>query len=635
MLDADGRFVEVNPAWEHQLGWHPEELIGRAADDFIHPDDLALSQACAARLNADGGEIDGFENRCRCRDGSDRWLSWNARRTPDGFVYAVARDITEFKVRELRLPLSETFFRHLVESSGDAIITKNEDAIITSWNDAATRMYGYTREEAVGRPLSIIVPAERSGEEFEILRSILKGNRIEHYETERVAKDGRRLSVSLSVSPIRDKYGDVVGAAAIARDVTERKRMEHQLRYLAHHDPLTGIFNRGRFQEELEQWLRYARRYRRSGAVLAIDLDGFKTVNDTRGHAAGDSLLQQVASTLTEHVRDADVVARMGGDEFAVLLTEVNGGEATLVAEKLLRQIRCRWGGNAISASIGVAPFDGQSGLTAADLMVAADAALYDAKNAGRNQVVEYAGRRAADLGWVERIRRALDRDLLVLESQPILDLRTGKITHEELLVRMVDEQRTLIPPGRFLPAAERFGLIQEVDRWVICRAIELAGRGRSVAVNLSGHSVADREVITTIEERLQASGADPRKLVFEITETAAIGNIDEASRFARQLGDLGCSFALDDFGTGFGAFTYLKQMPLSYLKIDRGFTRNLTTDNPDRHVVEAVVALAKGFGHMTIAEGIESEAVLRALPGYGVDRAQGFHIGRPAPIAG
>lgn len=401
VLDAERRFVEVNPAWTRYLGWRPQELIGRPAYDLVHPDDVPLPEPQGTCLDPEQVEVPSFENRYRCRDGTYRWLSWDACRGSDGLVYAVARDITDLKVRDLRLPLSETFFRHLVESSSDAIITKNEDGIITSWNDAATRMYGYTPEEALGSPISIIVPAERSGEEFEILRSVLKGERIEQFETERVSKDGQLLSVSLSVSPIRDKYGDVVGAAAIGRDVTERKRMERQLRYLADHDPLTAIYNRGRFQEELERWLRYAARYGRSGALLLVDLDGFKLVNDTRGHAAGDALLHHVASALNEHVRDADVVGRMGGDEFAVLLKEVDAGEAMMVAEKLLRHIRCEWSGTTITASIGVTAFEGRSALRAADLMVAADAALYDAKNAGKNQVAEFAGPDTTD-GWVE-----------------------------------------------------------------------------------------------------------------------------------------------------------------------------------------------------------------------------------------
>ncbi|HEV3229520.1 MAG TPA: EAL domain-containing protein [Solirubrobacteraceae bacterium] len=632
----DGWFLHLNSAWERCLGWTIQELLARPYLEFVHPDDLQATAVQAARLEQPGIEVVEFENRYRHRDGSFRWLAWNARTTSDAdVIYAVARDVTDRRSREASLRTSEQFYRRIVESSDDAILSKDRHGVITTWNAGAERLYGYTSEEAVGRPVRIIIPRDRHGEDQDMLRAALGGDTVEHYETQRVTKDGRLIDVSLTVSALTDETGEVIGATAIGRDITERRRMERKLRYFADHDVLTGLLNRRRFAADLTERTRYAARYERSGAVLMIDLDNFKLINDSFGHREGDLFLKQFASELAGHARATDLLARLGGDEFALLLNEIEPREAVEVASKLRSTLAIEWRGRTVTASVGVAAFGPSAPVTGDDLMVAADIALYDAKEAGRNQVALYSGRERPGLSWAEQIRCALNEGRLTLDAQPILDLRSGELSQEELLVRMRGGDGEVIWPDAFLPTAERFGLIGQLDRWVVDQAVDLAAAGRRVEVNISGASMCDRDLTHAIEERLRATGAQPQNLVFEITETAAIANMEEAREFAEHLCELGCGFALDDFGTGFGSFTYLKQLPVSYLKIDADFVRHVTTDRADRYVIEAVVALARGFGQQTIAEGVENQETLEALVGYGVDWAQGYHIGRPAPVDG
>ncbi len=539
---------------------------------------------------------------------------------------------------------------HLVEGTDDAVITKSGDGTITSWNRGAERLYGYSAQEAVGAPSAILVPASRVTEERRLLHKVFAGGSVDRLETERLRKDGELIAVSLSISPVRASSGRIVAAAAISRGVTERRHYEEQLRYLSDYDQLTGLYNRRRFEEELKHELARCGRYGSPGAVLSIELDNFKSTNDAAGHAAGDAVLVGVARVLKRRFRSSDVVARLGGDEFAVLLPAVAPDDARGAAQQLLEAIhKCRplFGGKSfrVTASIGVATFDSDDA-TADELLVNADLAMYAAKAGGRDRVVAYTaseGRRAratAKLSWAERIRDALDRqDGFVLHRQPILDLAAGEISHGELLLRMRDEYGNLIAPGAFLPAAERFGLIHAIDRWVVRQAIQLLAAERDgpalpISVNLSGDSVVgDPQLLETIERELRAAAVDPRQLIFEVTETAAIANMPEATRFARRLNELGSSIALDDFGTGFGSFYYLKHLPVQYVKLDGEFIRNLPRSEVDAHMVNAIVGIAQGLGIKTVAESVSDEETIRLLREHGVDYAQGFHVGRPAPV--
>jgi diguanylate cyclase (GGDEF)-like protein/PAS domain S-box-containing protein len=537
---------------------------------------------------------------------------------------------------------------YVVNSSDDAILTKSADGTITSWNRGAERLYGYSAAEAVGRRIGIIEPAQRAGEQHEILRTVFSGESIERFETERVRKDGTTITVSLTISPVRDADGRIVSAAVIGRDITERKRYEERLRHLADHDQLTGLFNRRRFDQELKRELARAGRYPSHGAVLSVDIDSFKAINDSAGHAAGDAVLDEVAHVMRDRLRSTDVLARLGGDEFAVLLPAVEAPEARAAAEDLVGAIRTRrpvYGGKAfrITASVGVAVFESDDA-TAGEVLVNADLAMYAAKTGGRDRVVLYTAteareaRATAKLTWSQRIRDALERDRFVLHLQPILELASGQVSHGELLLRMQGDRGKLIAPGAFLPAAERFGLIHAIDHWVVREAIRLLGADdgtRRVGVNLSGESVVgDPELLWTIEQELEAAGADPSKLIFEVTETAAIANMPEATSFAKGLTDLGCSLALDDFGTGFGSFYYLKHLPVRYVKLDGEFIQNLPRSHIDEHMVKAIVGVARGLGIKTVAESVADDETIRLLQEQGVDYAQGFHVGRPAPVA-
>ena len=690
---------------------------------------------------------------------------------------ALQRSI-RFAIARREADVAQRRLAAVVESSDDAIITKDVDTTITSWNRGAELLYGYTSEEAVGRSASLIVPVEREAEEREIVARALAGERVEHRTTTRVCKDGTTKTVALSVSAIRDAQGGVIAISAIARDITgaaraeqslrqaeerfrcsfdearigmmiidlesryervndafceivgysheqleglarehithpddvaadkqavrtllsgsatshvcekryihasghpvwaamnltlirddegrprhfiaqvqditERRIHEHQLQHMADHDPLTGLLNRRSFERELNSHVSRVARYGPAGAVLVIDLDNFKYLNDSQGHSAGDDLIVRIARALRARLRDSDVLARLGGDEFAILLPHEDEHEAQTVAEALLKVVSDQTNPQLvgehrrITASIGIARFDDGEGLTAEEIMVNADLAMYDAKEAGRGRFARFRTEQherpkiESRMRWARQINQAISGDSFELLAQPIVPLNWNTPTQYELLLRMRDEAGELIPPGSFLYVAERLGLIRDIDRWVTNRAIEMlaeqraAGRDLRFEINLSGHTIGDDDLLELIERRLAETGVPADRLIFEITETAAIANIARAARFADRLSELGCCFALDDFGAGFGSFYYLKHLPFDYLKIDGEFVRHCATNETDRILISAVVQIARGMGKQTIAEFVTDQETLEVLTRLGVDYGQGFRIGRPAPL--
>jgi diguanylate cyclase (GGDEF)-like protein len=451
--------------------------------------------------------------------------------------------------------------------------------------------------------------------------------------------------------PQRGNDGQIHGRVWSFRDVTERERIQSRLRHLADHDPLTGLLNRRRFEEELSDRVAHVARYESGGAVLLLDLDNFKYVNDSLGHRTGDAVIRTIADLLRSQMRETDVLARLGGDEFAILLPYGSVDEASLVASKLLETVRrqravFRGKRLRLTTSIGVTAISEARVQTAEGLMVEADVAVYEAKDSGRDRFSVYAPSARAETdgavspAWADRIRHAIDEERFTLLAQPILSLRTNEISQYELLLRMEGSDGELLPPHAFLPSAERSGMVQEIDLWVTRQAIRLIesqrqlGRDLHLEVNLSGRTLGDPSLPRAIQEELRNVMIDPANLIFEVTETTAVLNMDEAKEFASQLTDLGCRFALDDFGAGFGSFYYLKYLPLEFLKIDGDFITDLASNVTDQAMVRAIVDLSVRLGKETIAEFVPDAETVDLLREYGVDFAQGYHVGRPQPVA-
>jgi diguanylate cyclase (GGDEF)-like protein len=438
---------------------------------------------------------------------------------------------------------------------------------------------------------------------------------------------------------------------AVIQGALERaERTEAELRHLADHDPLTGLLNRRRFRSELDQYSSFTARYGGRGAVMVIDIDGLKRVNDKLGHHAGDTLIRRVSEILRERVRATDLVARLSGDEFAVLMPQTDTAGALQLGEDLRAEVAdgLPFGAevDAPTISVGIAMFGGQQSASAEAVLMAADEAMYRAKEEGRNRIILFDapggnGAKAQRAQTIAaRIRDALTQDRLSLATQPIRSLASGGIERYELLLRMTDEGGEQLPAAAFIDVAERSGMVQELDRWVVARALEMigarerAGEPVSLHMNISGASMTDLSVLEFIERRLDEGEADPARCTFEITQSARVEDYETAAGFADRLCEFGCEVAIDDYGAGFGSFAYLQKLPFDVIKIDGAFIQDLPRNDADQLTVKAIVEIARGLGKRTIAEFVEDEATTTLLREYGVDMAQGFHLGRPVDAA-
>ncbi len=432
----------------------------------------------------------------------------------------------------------------------------------------------------------------------------------------------------------------------VSRALAKTEKTEAELRYLADHDSLTGLLDRRRFRSELDQYVSFSARYGGQGAVMIIDIDGLKAVNDTLGHHTGDNLIRQIAGIMRERVRATDIVARLSGDEFAVLMPQTDTAGALQLGEYLRAEIADRASPapdlDSVTVSVGITMFGGKEEVGGEAVLIAADQAMYRAKEDGRNQIAlfrdpgEPQRQPLRNQTTSARIRDALTHDRLSLHTQPIHSLASGGIERYELLLRMTGDNGELIPAASFIQIAERAGMVQELDRWVFVRAQELltdraqASSQVSLHINLSGASITDLSVLEFIERRLDEGETDPSRFTFEITETVHVHDYQAAAGFADRLTEFGCEVAIDDYGAGFGPFHYLRTIPFDVIKIDGAFVRDMPNSDADQLTVQAIVQIAHGLGKTTIAEYVQDDTTTQMLREYGVDMAQGYHLGRP-----
>lgn len=538
----------------------------------------------------------------------------------------------------------------------DAVIATDANNRVRYLNPVAERLTGWTKDEARLKPLSeiyrVLHEVTRKSVDHPALLGDLDGPVMGLARNSLlVARDGQEFAVEDSVAPIRSHDNQITGKVLVFRDVTHSRDFARQLSWQANHDTLTGLPNRRGFESELKRLLDTARDQHKQHALLYIDLDQFKLVNDSCGHAAGDELLKQLAMALQEKIRHSDTLARLGGDEFGVLLDGCSPDKAMQLADSLREtseQFRFMRDGRNFktAASIGVVCINADSS-DLHSLLSAADAACYLAKEKGRNRVWVHQPddaemkQRRGEMQMISRLTHAVEENRFTLYTQAIEPLSPGKrhLPMQEILVRMLDENGNIILPATFIPAAERYGIMPSIDRWVVRETCQHMSRERSTmprirCINVSNQSLSDDGFLDYVLSQLQESGTDPRLYCFEITETTAIANWDRATRFILTLKRMGCHFALDDFGSGMASFAYLRDLPVDLVKIDGSFVKNIVNNRTDLAMVQAIHGIAHEMGIGTIAEFVDREEIRAILQALGIDYLQGFAIHRPMPLS-
>ena len=661
-VTLEGELLSANPALIEMLGYDSFEAlkaIGTTKRLYLDPENRKRLVERLVRQ----GELVEAEYELLRSDGSAITVSENARVIRDargvvtGFEGTIT-DVTERKRAEVRLFEEKERAQVTLQSIVDAVITTDRAGVIDYMNPVAEHLTGWSAAAAIGKPIvEVIQLAGEAGHdpvEDPVKRALGEGRTVALSDhTVLAGRKGGDIAIQANAAPIRDRDGQVVGAVLVFHDVSRERRMRRLLSYQAAHDALTGLINRREFENRLNAAFRSAHQDESVTHVMVyVDLDQFKVVNDTCGHQAGDELLRQVTGLLQTRVRAADTLARLGGDEFGLLLQDCDLEAATRIAETIrqaIRDFRFAWQGNVlqIGASIGLVELTHKTE-SIATLLSAADMACYSAKDGGRNRVQAYdpesASTRHREMRWVSRLTSANDDGRLDLVFQSIIPIEAhgDARPHYEVLMRLRDEDGRTIMPDEFIPAAERFNVMPLLDRWVVERVLkELVPSRRdgvleapfTVAVNLSGTTLSDQGFLEALIEQLEEHDPTPGVLCFEITETAAIANLANASYIMRELTSRGCLVSLDDFGSGLSSFTYLRSLPVHYLKIDGQFVQDVARDKVDRSLVEAIVKVGRSMGIHTVAERVETQVAFDALRDIGVGYVQGFLLGRPRPI--
>ena len=642
VADAEGRLVYTSPALTSRLGFEPIDVVGESGNHFVHPDDIPHNRAAFVKVITAGGSTT-LTLRLRNAAGEWRWYEETMRNllaTPIGGVVCNMRDITERVEAEQSLRASEALYRAIVDNADEGLWVVTPTGRTLYVNHRMSEILGVDAVDLLARPAP-----EVFGPEGDLLRhKIAHRHEVgpERYEIGYEHPDGGRRTLRFAAAPL-PADSEEEGALAMVTDVTDARRLEGELRSAALHDSLTGLPNRALLLDRLEHSLH---RDGASVAVLFVDLDQFKMVNDARGHTVGDELLVAVAARLRSAVHSADTVARFGGDEFVVVCEDVNDVRAFALAEALLetleRPVEVTGGQIHVTASIGVAlsdtHVDGSPTSGADELLRSADTAMYAAKSAGRRGIRMFDQGLAADVSERYRLagdlRRAIADDELEMHFQPIIDLHTGAVRGTEALCRWTHPELGQVGPERFVAIADEAGMARDLDRWVLCRALDVAGRMRStealpagayVAVNLSARSLTDPDLEQYVVDCTRDVDLEPGDVVLEITEGAIMADPEAAADLLGRLRTAGFQVAIDDFGTGHSSLAYLDRFPVTKLKVDRSFVGDLSGHGTSRAIVASVLDLARAIGVGVIAEGVETVDQAEQLRSMGCELAQGW----------
>lgn len=660
-LVETGEFFYVGPQAVTILGYPLEEWFSPSFwSEHMHEDDRrwALDYCREQARILDHYE---FEYRMIAKNGEVVWFQdivqverdeEGVAKTLQGFLI----DITSLKETQDQLAQKKEQALITLRSIGDGVITVDNDQRIECMNPVAEQLTGWREEEAQGKQFKdifrLIDETTRETLPCPLQECISKKTTVKLGKNNvLITRNGKELAVDDSASPIRMRDGRITGAVMVFHDVTESRRATRDMHYHASHDQLTGLINRREFESRLQHTLEHASAHNSTHALLYIDLDQFKIINDTCGHSAGDDLLKQLSSFMSRQVRERDTLARLGGDEFALLMEHCPLGDAIRVANQFLEAVRefrfhCCDRPFTVGMSIGLVPID-KSTVSIEQVLTQADHACYAAKDGGRNRLHiqraddEDLARRRQDMGWASRLGHAVQHDQLGLFFQPIRSLHDPALpgSHYEILVRLREESEW-ITPTVFLKAAERYDLMPLIDRWVVTHALTWLHQDRKrldelslCMINLSARTLSDNAFLKQILGLLDDLQFPAEKICFEITETAAISHLDRAITFIKRLKGCGCQFALDDFGTGMSSFSYLKKLPVDFLKIDGSFVEAIVNSAVDYEMVKSINDISHIMGKATIAESVAEEAVFNRLSDIGVDYVQGHWLASPQPL--
>ena len=669
MKDKSGRYTYINHTLEDALAVKLADFKGSIDEDWVSPE-KAKEFREADQLVLASQKVQHIVETIAMPDGKhNHWLTVKFPMTDSyghQFVGGISIEITERIHLEQELFKEKELSQVTLNSIGDAVVTTDAAGNVMTLNPIAEALTGWNHTEAKGQPFTKVLHMVN-----ETSRDIVKNPIEEALQTEKIvelanhtiliARDGTETPISDSAAPIRAKSGEILGAVMVFRDVSATYLLNQQLSWQASHDVLTNLFNRLEFENRLDQILAAAKRDHQCHALCYLDLDQFKIVNDTCGHFAGDQLLRQVTDLLTSHIRKTDVLARLGGDEFGLLLDYCSLEQAQSIANILCEKVKalrfvCQDKVFTIGVSIGLVEINKNTESVAA-LLSMADTACYAAKNNGRNRVHTYCiddesiVQQQGEMQWVGRITQALEENRFCLYHQPIVSLQPtqSKGEHYEVLLRL-QENGQLIPPMAFIPAAERYNVMNLVDRWVIKTLFADQGEHyRNVwddyqsngcdmnscgdylyAINLSGASLNDSQFVEFLYAQFTEHRIPPQIICFEITETVAITNLTQAAKFITEMREIGCRFSLDDFGSGMSSFSYLKNLPIDFLKIDGSFIKTMAEDPVSLVIVESIRDIGRAMGIQVIAEFVESDDVLHKLTTMGINYAQGYGVGMP-----